>query len=202
MPENLTTAGTAEWLGNSDQIEEVIDVDATFGGGKIWIGEHTADGDILVFDPAESSPTAERLSFFSLTQLRTRVFPRAVVARQIREITDRARATRAKKDYARRAELGVARASDLATARVALTSRQRGQVIERHERYLAGHGLPYKGVIPTPKDRKTGKRVRCHECGIALDDFVGTVCGACSDVLCSCGACACGTRARKAAATP
>ncbi|HEX8694155.1 MAG TPA: hypothetical protein VF746_17165 [Longimicrobium sp.] len=34
-------------------------------------------------------------------------------------------------------------------------------------------------------------------CKIPLDDFAGSLCRVCADVLCSCGACACASRARR-----
>ena len=187
----------AAWLGAGNPDDAAVGAAEAFGGGRMWIGEHAADGDILVFDPAETSPSADRLSFFSMTQLRMRVFPRLVVARQIREVADDVRSARAKKDYRRRAELRVAHETGLATARVALAERQREQVVQRHERYLAAHGIAYQGVRTTPLDRRPSRRVRCHACKIALDDFAGSLCRVCGDVLCSCGACACASRARR-----
>lgn len=185
------------WLDAGAPGDAAVGAAEPFGGGRMWIGEHAADGDILVFDPAETSPLANRLSFYSMTQLRTRVFPRLVVAQQIREVADDVRTARAKKDYGRRAELREAHETGLATARAALADRQREEVVQRHERYLEAHGIAYQGVRKTPLDRRPGKRVRCHVCKAALDDFAGSLCCVCSDVLCSCGACACASRPRR-----
>jgi hypothetical protein len=167
------------------------------GGGRMWIGEHAADGDLLVFDPAQADPSADRLAFYSMTQLRTRVFPRAVVEKQIRELTDDLRSAGVKKDYHRRADLREARDIALASARADVAAAMREQVIQQHERYLAVQGITYQGVTTTPAGRKPSRRTRCHSCGIALDDFAESLCGVCSDVLCSCGACACASRGRR-----
>lgn len=174
--------------GTSGDAAEAAD---PFRSGKLWVGEHAADGDILVFDPAESSSADDRVSFYSMTQFRTRVFPRPLVTRQIREVTDDIRSARARQDYNRREELRVTHESELAAARAALVDRQREEAIHRHERYLTGHGIAYQGVQMTTPERKRSKRVKCHACGIPLDDFARSVCGVCKDVLCSCGACAC-----------
>ena len=57
-------------------------------------------------------------------------------------------------------------------------------------------GLEYKGERETEPNHKTGRRTKCHSCGIPLDDFASAVCGICDGVLCSCGACACGSPSR------
>lgn len=194
MAEQLTPRAADVWLGSGDPGGEAANA---FAGGALWVGEHAADGDILVFDPSEASPYAERLSFFSLKQLRTRVFPRAVVTQQIRELADELRSARARQDYGRRAELRQAHESALATARTEVLERQREQVIQRHARYMAARGIEYRGVQTTPADRRPSRRARCHACSTPLDDFSGNLCCACGDVLCSCGACACASRPAK-----
>ncbi|MBA4159299.1 MAG: hypothetical protein H0X65_17765, partial [Gemmatimonadetes bacterium] len=40
------------WLGEQDK---------GFNGGDLWIGRHSVDGDVLVFDPTETDPTASNL---------------------------------------------------------------------------------------------------------------------------------------------
>lgn len=197
MTARQTPASSPEWLGSGAQDAESVGAPERFGGTGLWIGKHAADGDLLVFDPAESDPAAERLSFFSMTQLRHRVFPRAVVATNVRELTDELQVARVKKEYADRAELRVVRDKENAVARADAAEKQREQVVAQHERYLAGLGVPYEGVRPTPPDHKPGRRVKCHHCGIAVDDFAGRVCVVCSAVLCSCGACSCGARAAR-----
>jgi len=192
------SAPTGSSAGKAGKTGSTTGGGTSFNGGSMWIGEHSADGDLLVFDPAIQSNSAECVAFFSLGQLRTRVFPRAVVDRQITEVTDSVRKAKAKKDYGRRAQLLVVHEAERATERAAVSDRLRDQVIQRHERYLAAHNIAYQGVLPTPPDRKPRKRVKCHACGIALDDFTGSICGVCTDVLCSCGACACASRPVKA----
>jgi hypothetical protein len=192
---NASTAAPV-WLGPNDSQDTAVGAAEPFGGGEMWVGECAIDGDVLVFDPSQATSARDLLSFYSMTQLRTRVFPRSLAERQIRELSDEARTTKAKADYARRDELRAVREAELATARAELSGRQREQVIQRHERYLGAHDIPYQGVRDTPADRKPGRRVKCHSCGIALDDFAGSLCNVCSEVLCSCGACACPRRAK------
>lgn len=160
----------------------------------LWIGEHVADGDILVRD-GQTGPDDARHSFYSLTQLRSRVFPAAVAATKITEVTDEIRLARARKDYARRDQLEADRVEAQAVARADVADRQCEQVIKLHEKYMEGHGVENEGVRETPSDHKS-RRSRCHACAITLDDFVGHVCVKCNEVLCSCGACACGSRSR------
>ncbi len=38
-----------EWLGLGTLDEEPVGTPARFAGGKLWIGAHSADGDLLVF---------------------------------------------------------------------------------------------------------------------------------------------------------
>lgn len=159
--------------------------------GALWVGEHASDGDLLVFDPAVAGNDPSRRSYFSLTQLRWRVFPAGIADRKIVEVTDEVRAARARKEYARREELRAERASEEEAARAETAERQREQVIQLHERYIERMGLEYAGVQDSA-GRPRSRRSKCHACGFALDDFVGRVCATCEDVLCSCGACACG----------
>lgn len=165
-------------------------------GEGLWIGQHAVDEDILVFDSTESDASAPRLSFYSLTQFRTRTFSRSLVGESIRAVTDDVRCARARKDYARRDELRAARQGEMETERAARDERQREAVHELHRRYLAGLGIEYQGVHDEPQTRKRTRRSVCHSCRIALDDFAGAVCGVCDGVLCSCGACGCGSPVR------
>lgn len=166
--------------------------EALLGGDGLWVGRHAADADILVFDPAEADPAAERLSFYSLTHHRLRTFPRAVVANQIREITDEAGAEQAKRAYEDRLARRVADEAQQEAERVERLERQRQSVLELHRRFLGELGIEYRGVRDTAKEGARRRRTRCHTCGISLDDFAGSVCVACDGVLCSCGACSCG----------
>lgn len=163
----------------------------TAKASSLWIGEHSADGDILVLDAENASQDSGRISYYSLTQFRWRVFPAAIAESKIREVTDEIRVARARKEYARRAELEAEHEETLAEARADVAERQREQVIRLHENYMQAHGIPHEGVRETPSDHKS-RRSRCHACGIALDDFVARTCIKCNEVLCSCGACGCG----------
>lgn len=182
------------WLGN------VADADAGFNGGKMWIGKHTADGDILVFDPEVSDPTATNVELFSLTHLRHKRFSREVVAAKIQEVTDAKARASAAEEYGRRMELREERERERGVAQDQAAVRRRQGVIDRHREFMEERGLSYEGV----RDTGTGKaapgskrrRTKCHACGIALDDFASSECLACGGVLCSCGACGCAAPAR------
>ncbi len=186
--------GTELWLGQETEkhTEKRTEKHEAFGGGRLWIGQHDGDQDLLVFDPSEADPHADVLSLYSLTQHRIRSFPRATVLTRIPALTDELGRARAKRDYARRASLRITHEQALAAARIERRNRQRSGVIAAHRRYIESLGLEYQGERETPADHRPGRRTKCHACGIALDDFAGAVCGICNRVLCSCGACACG----------
>jgi hypothetical protein len=167
-----------------------------FGGGKLWIGRHTADQDTLVFDPTREDASAQVLALYSLTQHRLRSFPRATVLQRIEVLTDELAHARAKRVYARRTTLRAAHEQARLVSRTEGMKRQRDGVLALHRRYVEALGLTYHEVRDTPADHKAGRRTKCHACGIGLDDFANAVCGICSGVLCSCGACACGNQAR------
>jgi hypothetical protein len=176
------------WLGN------VADADAGFNGGKMWIGKHSADGDVLVFDPEVSDPTAANVELFSLTHLRHKRFSREVVAAKIQEVTDPAEQARVAEEYGRRKELREGRNREIAVAQDEAALRRRQGVIDRHREFMEERGLPYEGVRDTGTGKTTGskrRRTKCHACGIALDDFASSECLSCGGVLCSCGACGC-----------
>jgi hypothetical protein len=172
------------------------DAGGLFNGGRMWIGQHAADGDILVFDPALSDPAATNLSFFSLTQFRQRVFPRPLVSEKIHEITDKALKARALKQYQEWPTGKAAHEQERADAHAKKAERQKQEVLERHRRLLQAQDIPYQGVRDTTAGTKR-RRTRCRVCAIELDDFASTECVACGGVLCSCGACGCNLRARK-----
>lgn len=178
------------WLGREAFRQEA------FAGGGLWIGRHAVDRDILVFDPAEAAGAGEVIALYSLTQHRTRSFPRAAVADHIRVVTDAETRSRAESEYARRAELRAAHRAEQAAERASRLQEQRQGVLDAHRRYLEALGLAYEGERETGGDHRPGRRTKCHRCGIALDDFVGMVCTLCEGVLCSCGACACTGRPR------
>lgn len=157
----------------------------------LWVGRHTADSDLLVFDPAQADPTADRLSFYSLTQHRIRIFPRAIAEERILELTDAKGAAQALLTYRERDARRAEHLDEQNVARAARDERQRDAVLRRHQEYLAGIGQPYEGVRPTSEESKVRRRTSCRTCGIALDDFAHTACNACGGVLCSCGACSC-----------
>jgi hypothetical protein len=176
------------------------------GGGKLWVGQHAGDKDILVLDPAESDPTADVLVLYSLTHHRTRRFPRATVLSRISEVTDKKAHAQALKEYARRDSLRGDHERTLEAERAARMDSLRAGMVAAHEQFIAALGLPYQGVNKTATPSRSGRLTKCHMCGLDLDDFVGVSCGICSAVLCSCGACACGkppraSRAKPAAAT-
>lgn len=181
------------WIGSG------ADGGAEFNGGRMWIGRHTADGDTLVFDPEVSDAAAENVTLFSLSHLRNKVFPRAVVAAKIEEVTDQAQHARAEEEYRRWPALREERERERAAAREETAHRQRQATIERHRGYMEERGIEYQGVHDTATGRRAGgnrRRTKCHACGIALDDFAAAECMVCGGVLCSCGACGCGAPAR------
>ncbi len=162
----------------------------------LWVGRHSVDGDLLVLDPAADDPNGAFLSFYSLTQYRRRTFPRAVALEKIQPLDDELGIARAEKEYLRRDVLEAEHGARLESADEERAQRQKEAVIAAHRRHMEANGLDYQGVVDTAVEGKKGRRTRCHACGIALDDFVGTCCGACHGVLCSCGACGCGATVR------
>ena len=86
------------WLGGSPGACHLISARDEFDGGGSWIGQHAADQDTLVFDPAESDPSADRISLYSLTQHRRRTFPRSVVHRRAHRLTGPVAWSRARRD--------------------------------------------------------------------------------------------------------
>jgi hypothetical protein len=190
MNELSESSITPAWLGQ----EEVSS--AAFNGDGLWVGQHSGDEDLLVFDPAEGDATAKVISFYSLAKHRRRSFPRAAVGTRIKPVTDEVSNARALKDYARRATLQAERDGAREADRSAHAEQQREAVIEAHRRFVEAHGITYKGVERTDGNRKSGRRTKCGSCGIPLDDFAHAACSACDGVLCSCGACACGAAVR------
>ena len=165
------------------------------------IGRHSADGDTLVFDPAQAGAGGSNVPLFSLTQFRTRAFPQRVVESQIEEIVDPEQRAAAEALYHTWPTLKAERDRELEQAKEASGVRRREHILENHRRFLQGNEVEYKGVQDSA-DKVTGgsrKRARssCTRCSSTLDDFVGLRCMACNGVLCSCGACAC-TQARGA----
>jgi hypothetical protein len=169
-----------------------------FGGGSLWIGQHSADQDILVFDPAESDASAELVSLYSLTQHRVRRFPRAMALKNIKPLTDEMAFARAKKEYSQRATLRSAHEEAQTEAQAQRMDQVRENIVSAHRRYIEALGLAYVGVNPVNPDAKPGRVTKCHACGIILDGFVSATCGICSRAVCSCGGCACGKVAKNA----
>lgn len=167
------------------------------GDDPLWVGRHSSDQDILVLDRATSSFGSSNVSLYSLTQHRMRTFPRAIVVEKIHELDVPAEREKAISEYSARSELKAVYDDELKVAREKQYNRQREAFMGAHERYLTRIGVPLEGVIDTQPDFKPGRRVKCQVCGIALDDFAGLVCVGCDGLLCSCGACACGTRSRR-----
>lgn len=191
MKQKQSGSGPSTGSGGTPQVLEISGAGSEFDGEKLWIGRHAADQDTLVFDPAESAPAAERVSFYSLTQHRTRTFPRAVVLRQIHGLTDDISWHRARHDYDDRASRRQEHSEEAAAAQARVVEHQRQSVVEAHSRYLEGIGAENRGVTPTPAAHRPGRRSKCHVCGIGLDDFASSICVACNGVLCTCGGCAC-----------
>jgi pyruvate/2-oxoglutarate dehydrogenase complex dihydrolipoamide acyltransferase (E2) component len=167
-----------------------------FNSGKMWIGRHSADQDVLVFDPEVSDPNATNLSFYSLSQFRTRSFPRAVAEQKIAEITEKKARAEAQAQYEQRTARKAAHDSEQSVAREGRTGKHREHAVEAHRRYVTNLGIEYLGVKDTTGQEIRPRRSRCGVCGIAVDNFVGAACLACNDLLCSCGACNCGTKTR------
>lgn len=191
MSERTSEAEATVWLGEQTERKEA------FGRGGLWVGRHAMDDDVLVFDPAESDADAEVITLYSLTQHRTRSFPRATVLARIEAITDQVSRARAKKEYSQRAKRRSNHEAEVAAADTARRSRQREGVLAAHRRYIEALGLEYQGHRDTGADHRPGRRTVCHGCKIVLDDFAGAVCAICSGVLCSCGTCACGAPGKR-----
>ena len=185
--DQVSESGTSPvWLGDEGSATTGMP-----GGDGLWVGKHSGDDDLLVFDPSEADPRADVISFYSLAKHRTRSFPRSLVGEKINP-ADEVSSARALKDYARRATLQAERDGEREADRSAHAEQQREAVIEAHQRYVESLGLEYEGVERTDGNRKSGRRTKCASCGIPLDDFAHAACSACSGVLCSCGACLCG----------
>ncbi len=166
--------------------------------GTLWVGRHSGDRDILVLDPEVSSPNPQNVSLYSLTQHRLRTFPRSVMAEKIHAL-EAAELERAIEEYLSRSSRRETYEDGLRAAQAQRRTRQRDDIIRSHERYLERIGVRDAGVADTLPGHKNGRRSKCHACGIDLDDYVGLVCNGCSSLLCSCGACACGTAGRRRA---
>jgi hypothetical protein len=186
MAQRKSGPDTSVWLGMASPQHEA------FAGGEMWVGRHSGDQDILVFDPAQADATADPISLYSLSQHRIRSFPRATVVQKIQPLTDELGRARAIKEYGQRADLLAAHEAGLAEESTTRQDRRRESVLAAHKRYIEGLGLEYQGAHETAANHKSGRRTKCHVCGIGLDDFAGAVCGICDGVLCSCGGCACG----------
>lgn len=187
--EERSEAGTT-WLGGDGAGSEP-------GENGLWVGKHAADGDLLVFDPAESDGAGTVVAFYSLAKHRRRSFPRDLIGKTIKPLKDDKASARALEDYARRGSLRAEREDQREADRSAQAEQQRESVVDAHRRFVEGLGLSYEGVERTDGNRKSGRRTKCPSCGIALDDFAHAACTICGGVLCSCGACVCGTTGRK-----
>lgn len=182
-------AGTT-WLGEAG--------DAGMPGSEgIWVGRHSGDGDLLIFDPSESNGAGSVVAFYSLEKHRRRSFPRTLIGETIQPLADEEESARALEDYARRGSLRAQRNDEREADRSAQAEQQRESVVEAHRRFVEALGLEYAGVERTDGNRKSGRRTKCPSCGIALDDFAHAACTICGGVLCSCGACVCGATGRR-----
>ncbi|HET8656652.1 MAG TPA: hypothetical protein VFL93_14115 [Longimicrobiaceae bacterium] len=180
MAHQRSVASPTVWLGQTYE---------PFNGGELWVGRHSADKDVLIFDPTAADPCADPLAFYSLAQHRTRTFPRVVVDQKIRALTDDDARARAESEYADRLQNEAAHQLERDQKRSERAADQRQSVLDAHRRYLEEIGVAYSGVRENAPARR--RRSRCHRCGISLDNFADAVCDVCGGVLCSCGACAC-----------
>ena len=185
-----------QWMGEAPEERKPAAADETFGSGDLWFGRHAADRDVLVLDPSRTDPDAEPLALYSLSQHRTRSFPRAVVLRHIRPLSDAAERDRARREYEDRVARRNAHQAAAAEAAEGRTERLRDKLRTAHRAYLETLGVEYAGVSETSGTRASGHRSKCYACGIAIDDFARLACGVCGSALCSCGACACGSPRR------
>lgn len=167
------------------------------GEERLWVGRHSGDQDILILDRETSSFGSANVTLYSLTQHRTRTFPRSIVVEKIHEVDDPAEREKAVGEYSARSELKAVYDDGLRIAREEQHNRQRDAILVSHKRYLERIGVRAEGVTDRLPDFKGGRRVKCQVCGIPLDDFAGFVCVGCEGLLCSCGACACGTPSRR-----
>ena len=68
------------------------------------------------------------------------------------------------------------------------------EIISAHKEFLKEEELPYKG---THKNTRSHRVSHCYKCGHRLDNEIDTECNACNWIVCSCGACGCGTSWRQ-----
>ena len=174
-----------------------------FDRASFWFARHEADGDVLVYDPALADDASENLTFFSMTALRQRRFPPAVVRERLRELSGAERAE-VEKRYREWPALREQKEREEQAARAETAARERARVVERHRALFDERGLDYPGVRDSAEEAKRGvrrsARTVCPRCGIHLDDFAGVRCAGCGTILCSCGGCACVTAPRVVAA--
>lgn len=169
------------------------------GSDKFWIGRHADDEDILVFDPALAQPSSGNVTFFSLTQFRTRSFAPKVAKERIRGITDAKEFSAAKRTYTRWPELKAERGNVEDRARTEALELRRSAVLERHEAFLST--LPDLGKEAAGKTGRATKRRRitnCLACHRVLETGMDLKCDRCSQHICTCGACACGASSQQA----
>lgn len=163
--------------------------------GSLRIGRHSVDGDMLVLDPSLGSAPAANVTFFSLTHLRPRSFPRQIVESKIEEVTDDAQRASAEELYRTWPTLQAERALEVERTRAEDSARRRERILESHRRFVEATGVAFRGVqdsaVKVPPGSRRRARSSCQYCHTALDDFIGARCIGCSAVLCSCGACAC-----------
>lgn len=162
---------------------------------SLRIGRHSADGDTLVFDPAQPAAGASNVAFFSLTQFRTRAFPPRIVEEMIEEVVDPQQRATAEALYHSWPDHKAEQDREAERAKEASTARRRDHILENHRRFLDALAVPYQGVQDSATRVTGGSRKRarssCARCSTPLDDFLGMRCVACMGILCSCGACGC-----------
>jgi hypothetical protein len=172
-----------------------------FDGQSLWIGRHSADDDVLVFDPVYAVPaTGDRYPLYSLRQKRNRVFPVAVIHEKIVGVEGSER-ERLFEEY------GAARsAAEIeAQQRHDREAKQRRTTIERrHRLFLSRLELEYKG-LRSPTRTRSRRVDHCYNCKERVDSAIDPECAACGWIVCYCGACGCGyggTSANDADAEP
>ena len=141
--------------------------------------------------------TPEELGFSPVHLERATMLLNQFIAEQkIAEITEKKARAEAQAQYEQRTERKAAHDSEQSVAREGRTGKHREHAVEAHRRYVTNLGIEYLGVKDTTGQEIRPRRSRCGICGIAVDNFVGAACLACNDLLCSCGACNCGTKTR------
>ena len=169
-----------------------MDAYSAASANKMWIGRHSADSDILVFDPALAQPQSGNVMLFSLDHLRPRSFTPAAAETLIDGITDPKEIASAKRAYRKWPERKAERDEAARQARADAVEERRRAISERHSAFLAT--LPSARGEAVEKARGSAKRrvANCPACNRVLATGMNLQCDACAQRICTCGACSCG----------